>query len=34
LNNAIQSALTGAKSPADALGDAQAAAKRLLKAYQ
>ena len=34
LNNAIQSALTGAKSPADALNDAQAAAERLLKDYQ
>ena len=34
LNNAIQSALTGAKSPADALGEAQAAADRLLKAYR
>jgi sn-glycerol 3-phosphate transport system substrate-binding protein len=34
LNNAIQSALTGAKSPEDALGEAQAAAKRLLGAYQ
>ncbi|MEM7168585.1 MAG: ABC transporter substrate-binding protein [Pseudomonadota bacterium] len=34
LNNAIQSALTGAKSPADALGEAQSSAQRLLKAYQ
>ena len=34
LNNAIQAALTGSKSPADALGEAQAAAVRLLKAYQ
>lgn len=34
LNSAIQSALTGAKSPADALGEAQAAAVRLLAAYQ
>lgn len=34
LNNAIQSALTGAKSPAEALGEAQAAAERLLKDYQ
>ncbi len=34
LNNAIQSALTGAKSPADALGEAQASAVRLLDAYQ
>lgn len=34
LNNAIQSALTGAKSPADALSDAQRAAVRLLSAYQ
>ena len=31
LNNAIQSALTGSKSAADALGEAQAAAERLLK---
>ena len=34
LNNAIQAALTGAKSPADALAEAQAAAVRLLKDYQ
>ena len=34
LNSAIQSALTGAKSPADALAEAQAAAVRLLAAYQ
>ena len=34
LNNAIQSALTGAKSPAEALGEAQAAAERLLRDYQ
>lgn len=34
LNNAIQSALTGAKSPAEALGEAQAAAERLLKDYR
>lgn len=34
LNNAIQSALTGAKSPADALAEAQAAAVRLLSDYQ
>ena len=34
LNNAIQSALTGAKEPAEALGEAQAAADRLLKAYR
>jgi sn-glycerol 3-phosphate transport system substrate-binding protein len=34
LNNAIQSALTGAKSPEDSLGEAQAAAERLLKAYR
>ncbi len=34
LNNAIQSALTGAKSPEDALGEAQSAADRLLKAYR
>ncbi|QIE56776.1 ABC transporter substrate-binding protein [Pikeienuella piscinae] len=34
LNNAIQSALTGAKEPADALGEAQAAAERLLKPYR
>jgi len=34
LNNAIQSALTGAKSPADALAETQAAAERLLSAYQ
>ena len=34
LNNAIQSALTGAKSPAEALAEAQAAAVRLLRDYQ
>lgn len=34
LNNAIQAALTGAKSPADALAEAQAAATRLLRDYQ
>jgi len=34
LNNAIQSALTGAKSPEDALGEAQSAADRLLKDYR
>jgi len=34
LNNAIQSALTGAKKPAEALGEAQKAADRLLKAYR
>lgn len=34
LNNAIQSALTGAKTPAEALGEAQASAERLLKAYR
>ncbi len=34
LNNAIQSALTEAKSPADALAEAQASAVRLLKPYQ
>ena len=34
LNNAIQAALTGTKSAADALGEAQAAAERLLKDYQ
>jgi len=34
LNNAIQAALTDAKSPADALAEAQAAAERLLRAYQ
>ncbi len=34
LNNAIQAALTGSKSAADALGEAQEAAKRLLSAYQ
>ncbi len=34
LNNAIQSALTGAKTPADALAEAQAGAKRLLAGYQ
>ena len=34
LNNAIQAALTGAKSPEDALAEAQAAAARLLRDYQ
>ncbi|SIO47661.1 carbohydrate ABC transporter substrate-binding protein, CUT1 family [Rhodovulum sp. ES.010] len=34
LNNAIQAALTGTKSPEEALGEAQAAAERLLSAYQ
>jgi len=34
LNNAIQAALTGSKTPADALGEAQSAADRLLKAYR
>ena len=34
LNNAIQAALTDSKSAADALGEAQAAAERLLKAYR
>ena len=34
LNNAIQAALTDAKSPADALAEAQAAAVRLLRDYQ
>ena len=34
LNNAIQAALTGAKSPEDALTEAQAAAVRLLRDYQ
>ncbi len=34
LNNAIQAALTGAKSPADALAEAQDAAERLLQPYQ
>nr|WP_242469053.1 ABC transporter substrate-binding protein [Rhodovulum adriaticum] len=34
LNNAIQAALTGTKSPAEALAEAQAAAERLLSAYQ
>ena len=34
LNNAIQAALTGAKSPADALAEAQSAAVRLLRDYQ
>jgi sn-glycerol 3-phosphate transport system substrate-binding protein len=34
LNNAIQAALTGTKTPAAALGEAQAAAERLLKAYR
>ncbi|MCG6903763.1 MAG: ABC transporter substrate-binding protein [Rhodobacter sp.] len=34
LNNAIQSALTGAKTPEDALTEAQQAAVRLLAAYQ
>jgi sn-glycerol 3-phosphate transport system substrate-binding protein len=34
LNNAIQAALTGTKSPEEALGEAQAAAERLLSAYR
>ena len=34
LNNAIQSALTGAKESADALAEAQSSAVRLLKDYQ
>jgi sn-glycerol 3-phosphate transport system substrate-binding protein len=34
LNSAIQSALTGAKEPAVALGEAQTAAVRLLSDYQ
>lgn len=34
LNNAIQSALTGSKEPAAALGEAQASAVRLLAPYQ
>ena len=34
LNNAIQAALTDAKSPADALAEAQAAAVRLLRDYR
>ena len=34
LNNAIQSALTGSKSAEEALGEAQDAAERLLKAYK
>ena len=34
LNNAIQAALTGSKSPEEALGEAQAAADRLLSAYR
>ncbi len=34
LNNAIQAALTGTKTPAEALGEAQAAADRLLEAYR
>jgi sn-glycerol 3-phosphate transport system substrate-binding protein len=34
LNNAIQAALTGGKSPVDALAEAQEAAERLLKDYR
>ena len=34
LNNAIQAALTGSKSPAEALSEAQEAAVRLLRDYQ
>jgi sn-glycerol 3-phosphate transport system substrate-binding protein len=34
LNNAIQAALTGQQTPAEALAEAQAAAERLLRAYQ
>jgi len=33
LNNAIQAALTGEKTPEEALGDAQAEAERLLRAF-
>jgi sn-glycerol 3-phosphate transport system substrate-binding protein len=34
LNNAIQAALTGQQTPAEALAEAQQAAERLLRAYQ
>ena len=34
LDDAIQAALTGSKSPADALAEAQSSAERLLKPYQ
>ncbi len=34
LNNAIQSALTGSKTPAEALAEAQATAERLLRPYR
>jgi len=34
LNTAIQSALTGDKTPEDALAEAQASAERLLRAYK
>jgi len=34
LDDAIQAALTGSKTPAEALGEAQATAERLLKPYQ
>ncbi|PKU24346.1 ABC transporter substrate-binding protein [Telmatospirillum siberiense] len=34
LNDALQAVLTGAKSPAEALGEAQANAERLLKSYR
>jgi len=34
LNNAIQAALTGTKTPAEALGEAQTAADRLLRPYK
>lgn len=34
LNNAIQAALTGEKTPAEALGEAQESADRLLQAYR
>ena len=34
LNNAIQAALTGAKTPAEALGEAQATAERLLRPHR
>lgn len=34
LNDALQSALTGAKSPKQALTDAQREAERILRAYQ
>ena len=34
LDDAIQAALTGSKSPAEALGDAQSQADKLLKKYR